>query len=111
MVNDTLPPEEKWEILQHEAAHHAGYGHSGNFTAWDAHYCAEEETDDTDPGGSGTEDDNPTCTTETMWVFGGYISCSSNNEGDATCNPQCLPGLNVCLEEVWILVEVTICDT
>ena len=50
------------EALLHEAGHHAGYGHSGTFSAYDAEDCArlrlEDDEDDDEVG-------TTTCTEET----------------------------------------------
>lgn len=65
------------EVLLHEAAHHAGYGHTGPFTAYMAEKCAvlgpplEEEDDPAcgdgaDCGGGGTPE--PVCTETQEWI-------------------------------------------
>ena len=107
MVNDTLSREGKWKILQHEAAHHAGFGHSGSFTAYSAEGCATLPDDDDDGGAGGTEDDpdddpSDNCTTMTIWVED-WVSCPDW----PTCNPSCL--LEACIQRTYVPVEITIC--
>ena len=108
VVNDTLDDAGKWVTFLHEGAHHAGYTHSGSFTAYDAEDCATEGEDDPGGGGSNENDpdpDDPTCTTTTEWVHGGWRYCGSNWSGGD------LPDLTVCVEEIYIPVEVTICES
>lgn len=105
VVNDTLSREWKWKILQHEAAHHAGFSHSGSFNAYSAEGCATLPDDDDDGGGGGPEDDpddDETCITETVWEER-WVSCPDS----ATCNPSCL--LEACIQLVYVPVEVTVC--
>lgn len=119
VINDTLdtqPGARKWRAFLHEVGHSGGLDHdSTKFNAYDAMDCAkignEEDDDDDDDnggGGGGTWTPGETCTTETVWEEH-WVSCSEGNGGDATCNPQCLPGLNVCTQKVYIPVEVVTC--
>ena len=103
VVNDTI--DDQWETFLHEGAHHYGYLHSGNFTAYDAEDCATEGEED--PNGGGNNEDDPddpgeTCTTSTDWVPV-QRDCSYWSGGS-------LPDLIVCTEIVYIPVEVVTCS-
>lgn len=117
IINDTLykvPGPRTWEAFLHEAGHHGKLkaDHSESFNAYSAQECAklEEEEDDDDDGGG--DDDGwtggGTCTTETVWEVE-WHSCSSN-EGDSSCNPQCLPGVTVCVEKRLVPKEMVTCS-
>ncbi|WP_420447291.1 hypothetical protein [Candidatus Palauibacter sp.] len=105
VVRKDLTDARKIEFLLHEAAHHAGFEHSDNWNPYNAQSCAEEKEDD--PGGGGGEntgDDDPTCTTTIEWKKA-YRYCTY------WTGPSGLPHLHVCIEEILIPVEVTICTT
>ncbi|WP_420449000.1 hypothetical protein [Candidatus Palauibacter sp.] len=109
VVNKDQTPEAQWRSFLHEAGHHGGLSgaHTESFDAYDAEECATEPEEDPNGGGGGTEDpgvDDPTCTTTIEWKKA-YRFCTY------WTGPSGLPDLHVCIEVIWIPVEVTICTS
>ena len=82
-------------VLLHEAAHHAGYGHTGHFTAQQAERCAvlgpPLEEDDDDPGGGNTPRPQ-TCTETRVWVEPETITVFVKPEATDSGSGEPLPG-------------------